>query len=146
MPYPLGSFPRFGHQQRWADERRQRAILNSILTRRAQAEEHLETEMAFCQELLKQSATFKANNAEGVRLIADFHRKLNRIQRIHAKGKRVYYQRLIDLLLWVCEMSGIHPELKEKDKDYMVAIIEGMADNYRDEVWKTALENPGNER
>ena len=141
MSYPLGSFPRFGHQQRWADERRQRAITNSILTRRARAEEHRETEMAFCQELLKQSVTFKANSPEGERLITEFHRKMHRIQRIHAKGKRVYYQRLIDLLLWVCEMSGIHPELKEKDKDYMEALIEGMADNFREDPWKRALES-----
>lgn len=34
MDYPLGSFPRFGHQERWARERRQRAIENSIITRR----------------------------------------------------------------------------------------------------------------
>ena len=34
MDYPLGSFPRFGHQERWARERRQRAIENSITTRR----------------------------------------------------------------------------------------------------------------
>jgi len=36
MSYPLGSFPRFGHQERWAQERRQRAIANSIATRQAQ--------------------------------------------------------------------------------------------------------------
>ncbi len=35
MSYPLGSFPRFGHQERWAQERRQRAIVNSIATRQA---------------------------------------------------------------------------------------------------------------
>ena len=35
MNYPLGSFPRYGHQERWAQERRQRAIANSIATRRA---------------------------------------------------------------------------------------------------------------
>jgi hypothetical protein len=34
MDYPLGSFPRFGHQERWARERRERAISNSITTRR----------------------------------------------------------------------------------------------------------------
>lgn len=34
MDYPLGSFPRFGHQERWARERRERAIENSITTRR----------------------------------------------------------------------------------------------------------------
>jgi hypothetical protein len=33
--YPLGSFPRFGHQERWAAERRDRAIANSIATRHA---------------------------------------------------------------------------------------------------------------
>ena len=31
--YPLGNFPRFGHQERWAAERRTRAIANSIATR-----------------------------------------------------------------------------------------------------------------
>ena len=35
MSYPLGSFPRFGHQERWAQERRERAIANSIATRGA---------------------------------------------------------------------------------------------------------------
>ncbi|MDB4680822.1 hypothetical protein OAE72_02620 [Akkermansiaceae bacterium] len=130
MTYPLGSFPRYGHQQRWADERRQRAITNSILTRQANAEAHLNTEMAFCQELLKQATTFRANNDEGERNIAEFYKKMNRIQRIHAKGKRVYYQRLIDLLLWVCEICGQYPELKHKDKEFMVALIEDTAFRY----------------
>ena len=35
MSYPLGSFPRYCHQERWAQERRQRAIANSIATRQA---------------------------------------------------------------------------------------------------------------
>jgi hypothetical protein len=35
MSYPLGSFPRYGHQERWAQERRERAIANSIATRQA---------------------------------------------------------------------------------------------------------------
>ncbi|MCC6354951.1 MAG: hypothetical protein IT577_13765 [Verrucomicrobiae bacterium] len=37
MDYPLGTFPRFGHQERWAHARRERAISNSIATRRWQA-------------------------------------------------------------------------------------------------------------
>jgi hypothetical protein len=56
MTYPLGSFPRFGHQQRWADERRSRAMLNSILTRQAQAEEHFMNEVALYELLEKFSA------------------------------------------------------------------------------------------
>jgi hypothetical protein len=35
MSYPLGSFPRYAHQERWAQERRDRAIANSIATRQA---------------------------------------------------------------------------------------------------------------
>ncbi len=35
MSYPLGSFPRYGHQERWAQERCERAIANSIATRQA---------------------------------------------------------------------------------------------------------------
>ena len=41
MDYPLGSFPRFGHQERWANERRERAIANSIATRQAMAARNL---------------------------------------------------------------------------------------------------------
>lgn len=41
MNYPLGSFPRFGHQERWANERRERAIANSIATRQAMAARNL---------------------------------------------------------------------------------------------------------
>jgi hypothetical protein len=50
MTYPLGSFPRFGHQQRWALGRGNRAILNSILTRQTIAAEHLRKERSQPQQ------------------------------------------------------------------------------------------------
>ena len=54
MDYPLGlgSFPRFGNQERWAIERRQWAIENSIATRQAMAARNLMVERPECRKCL----------------------------------------------------------------------------------------------
>jgi hypothetical protein len=52
--YPLGSFPRFPHQERWAQERRQRAIYNSIITRKWQKGQRQQREAEAMNQILSQ--------------------------------------------------------------------------------------------
>ena len=42
MQYPLGQFPRYGHQERMAQERRERAVANSVIARQNQRDDILE--------------------------------------------------------------------------------------------------------
>jgi hypothetical protein len=133
MKYPLGSFPRFAHQQRWADERRQRAISNSIATRRAMAERHLCLEMEFYEEMRIHAQTMQAQKVVKEERIAEAERMLESIRLKHAAGKRVYYRALIDALLFFCEIMGICPDLKHKSHDELVSLVQTMALNRLDD-------------
>jgi hypothetical protein len=130
MTYPLGSFPRFGHQARWASERRNRAILNSIFTRQMMAEEHLTKEMAlydiFCEIL--QGMT--ANTEEGEQQLAEIGLRLESIRRRHEDRRRVYYGVLGEILLFFCDVLGTYPELKDKDREGMKLVLESLADRH----------------
>lgn len=130
MKYPLGSFPRFAHQQRWADERRQRAISNSIATRRAMAEHHLRLEMEFCDEMRIHAQTLRAQKVIKEDRIAEADRMLEAIRLKHATGKRVYYRTLIDTLLFFCKIMAICPELKRKSHEELVTLVQTMAQNH----------------
>lgn len=130
MPYPLGSFPRYGHQQRWASARRERAINNSIVTRQARAYEHLQTEIAFYNVLCGFADTMKANNAEGEMLISQFQERLRSIHRKLSVGKRVYYRKLTETLLFCCEITGSYPELKDMTQYQLEAIVENEAEKF----------------
>ena len=127
MTYPLGSFPRFGHQQRWADERRSRAILNSILTRQANAEYNLRKEIAFHDILKRLAQGMRALNVEGEKQIAEFSARLGAVHRCHEAGKRVYFGKLAGLLLDYCELTGSHPELREMSRDHLKRTVENLA-------------------
>ena len=95
MGYPLGSFPRFGHQERWASERRQRAQANSAATLRWKKGQALNAEICFFNSLVENFwGEPTANNEEGERTIARIDKRLNSIKRKLESGERVYWKRL----------------------------------------------------
>lgn len=128
MTYPLGSFPRFGHQARWASERRNRAIMNSIFTRQMMAEEHLQKEIAlhevFCLKL--QSANFL--DEESQRELDEIDQRLKSIHRRHEAGKRVYYRLLTEIMVYFCEDN--YPELKDMSQERLKLIAEDLAERH----------------
>jgi len=130
MTYPLGSFPRFGHQERWAWERRNRAMLNSILTRQADAEEHLRKEIAL-QDILSQLLnSMRSNTSDGQHELNEWKSRLESIRRRHESGRRVYYRKLIEILLFFSNATGTHPELKGMSHDDHKRIIEDLAERH----------------
>lgn len=130
MSYPLGSFPRFGHQQRWANERRNRAIQNSILTRQADAAQHLAREIALYEIFCKLLQASTPSNEEGERYIAEISHKLESIRRRHESQHRVYYGILGNILRFFCDAMGKHPEMKDKDREGMKRVLEDLANRY----------------
>jgi hypothetical protein len=130
MTYPLGSFPRFGHQSRWASERRNRAILNSILTRQAMAEEHLTKEMALYEIFCEILQGITANTEEVEQQLAEIGLRLESIRRRHDSRRRVYYGVLGEILLFFCDAMGTHPELRSKDREEMKLVLESLANRH----------------
>lgn len=129
MTYPLGSFPRFGHQQRRANVRRQRGIE----TRQSLARQYLSIEQNFCEVLRIQLQNAKVLNSEGEALIAELDRRLESFRRKHEAGRRVYFKSLVDTLLFFCASAGIHPELKQKTQEELALIVESIGTNHRRE-------------
>lgn len=130
MTYPLGSFPRFGHQERWASERRDRAMVNSILTRQADAEEHLRKEIAL-QDILSQLLnSMSSNTTEGQQELDEWKSRLESIRLRHDSGKRVYYRKLIEVLLFFSNATSTHPELKGMSHDDHKRMIEDLAERH----------------
>ncbi|MCF7673710.1 MAG: hypothetical protein K9N23_01370 [Akkermansiaceae bacterium] len=127
MIHPLGSFPRFGHQERWARERRVRAIANSILTRQANAEYNLHKEIAFHDLLQRLAQGMHALSDKGERQIAELTARLDAVRRHHEAGRRVYFGKLAGLLLDYCEVTGSHPELREMSRDHLKRTVENLA-------------------
>ena len=130
MTHSLGSFPRFGHQDRWAFERRNRAILNSILTRQLMAEEHLAKEMALYEIFCELLQATMANNEEGERQIAEIVRKLEFIRRRHESRRRVYYGVLGEILIFFCDAMDKRPDLKDLGRERMKIELESLADRH----------------
>jgi hypothetical protein len=130
MTYPLGSFPRFGHQARWASERRNRAILNSIMTRQADAEDHLRKEIALHDVLSQLVNSMHSKAIEGQREIHEWKARLESIRQRHQAGKRVYYRKLIEVLLFFCDATSTHPELKGMSHDDHKRLVEDLAERH----------------
>lgn len=139
MNYPLGTFPGYGHQQRWAGDRRARAINNSIATRQAQAEEHFQTEIAFYNVLCGYADTMKAESTEGEVLLAEVHERLGSIRGKLSLGRRVYYRKLTETLLFFCEIIGVYPELKDMTQEQLKIIVQSEA-----EIFMSKNEGKGN--
>ena len=107
MPYPLGSFPRYGYQTRNAAIRRQVAQENSAATLRAKARYELQIEEAAYKyiDTLMTGATPK--NEEGATVLAEFYYRMDRILRYHDSGRRVYYKFIGETLRLACTSIGI---------------------------------------
>ena len=125
MTYPLGSFPRFGHQARWAFERRNRAMLNSILTRQAMAAEHLRKEIALHEVFCIILQSTNALNEEGQRELDEINRRLDSIRRRHEAGKRVYYKIFTEIMMYFCEDT--YPDMKKMSLAHLKQIVEDTA-------------------
>lgn len=126
MDYPLGSFPQFGWQASAAEERRERAIANSIATRKANAFYHLRIEAAFFNLLLTSYDTMTPLNAEGEVLVREFEFRMARIRRKLESGKRVYFKYLAETLVLFCDICGINPELKEMSNDALMILVHSL--------------------
>lgn len=94
MGYPLGQFPRYGHQIQRAAERRERAIWNSIVTRRNRANYYLRVEAAFYNHFIQFPNNANAKNAEGQKFLDDINARLFRIKTKLEQGHRVYFRKL----------------------------------------------------
>ena len=130
MGYPLGSFSRFGHQQRWANERRTRAMFNSMMTRQANAEEHFRKEIALYDIFTQVVHCMNSSTADGQLQINEFKIRLESIRHRHESGRRVYYRKLIDFVLLFCDVAEVHPQFKEAGYENQKAIIEDLAERY----------------
>lgn len=126
--YPLGSFPRFGHQARWASERCYRAQMNSALTRQIQAEEHLEREQALYEILQQLLVSIHLNSPEIIRAVEEQKSSLERAREKHKRGKRAYYGVFGDIFKWFFKSSGTHTEIcdynSEETKDLMISLAD----------------------
>jgi hypothetical protein len=111
MDYPLGSFPRFGHQERWAIERRQRAIENSIATRQAVAARNLMVEQEFYLMLDEYVQKMRPHCPETRAMADEILKRMNRIKRKHEAGQRVYFRYLGETLQLFCRSTGITSSL-----------------------------------
>ena len=99
MPhYPLGSFPRFGHQERWAEERRARAIANSIIARRRKATSKLNVEIALFNWFLEVRQELLPKTAKGQKVVNGIDKKLLAISAKLENGQRVYFKCFANIL------------------------------------------------
>lgn len=123
MSYPLGSFPRFAHQENWASERRERAIHNSIVTRKNEAHRHLEAEKKVCRLLEEIYSGLKPTCPEGEAFIRDLHNRIERIRHYHDQGMRVYYSYLGETMQKLCIHSGFPSGVNDFSKKQLEAFV-----------------------
>jgi hypothetical protein len=78
--YPLGSFPRFAHQEQWAQERRERAIHNSIITRQRKKMHRQQSEAKLMAKII---ASWKriADLIDGLKCSRELAREFRAISR-----------------------------------------------------------------
>lgn len=115
MNYPLGTFPRFGHQERWAQERRARASQNSAATRQAQAQYELAIEGEVLLSMEEVILTATANSPEGEAGLEEIKRRLDKIRIKHDAGQRVYYACLGETFQYFCRITGMSAEVQAFD-------------------------------
>lgn len=111
MGYPLGQFPRYGHQIQRAAERRERAIWNSIVTRKNRANYYLRVEAAFYNHLIQSTNDAKAKTAEGQQFLDNLNARLFRIKTKLEQGHRVYFRKLGCILRDFVVEAGICHEI-----------------------------------
>lgn len=137
MKYPLGSFPRFPHQQRRADARRQRAMENSIATKQAQARHHLDCEKAVYDALAEFVPTISVLCEEGIPVLVDLKARMARIKRKHDAGERVYYAYLGETFQIFCRGTGLSPEVDKMSPEE----LKEFAENFGRTRWEESIRN-----
>lgn len=130
MNYPLGSFPRFGHQQRWANERRQRAIENSIATRQADAQHKLFVEIEFFLMLDEYVQKMQPQCHKTCAMADEIHKRMNRIKCKHEARERVYFRYLGETLQLFCRSTGTNAVLEGLPPHRLAQVAEHLGEEY----------------
>jgi hypothetical protein len=130
MDYPLGSFPRFGHQVRWANERRERAIANSIASRQATAARHLAVEREFCDMLDQYVQSMRPNCPETRAMAHEILKRMARTKRKHGAGQRVYFRYLGETLQLFCRNTALTRSLEGLGPERFAQIAEDLGQEY----------------
>jgi hypothetical protein len=130
MDYPLGSFPRFGHQERWAIERRQRAIENSIASRQAAAARKLMVEREVYLMLDEYVQGMRPNCAETRAMADEILKRMARIKRKHEAGQRVYLRYLGKTLQLFCRNTALTQSLEGLGPERLAQIAEDLGEEY----------------
>ena len=128
MDYPLGSFPRFGHQERWAIERRQRAIENSVATRQAVAARNLMVEQEFYDMLDGYVQSMRPNCPETRAMADEILKRMARIKRKHVAGQRVYFRYLGETLQLFCRNTALTQSLEGLGLERLAQIAEDLGE------------------
>jgi hypothetical protein len=130
MDYPLGSFPRFGHQERWAIERRQRAIENSIASRQAAAARRLMVEQEVYLMLDEYVQKMQPKCPQTRAMADEILKRMNRIKRKHEAGQRVYFRYLGETLQLFCRSTGTTDALEGLAPERLAQIAEDLGEEY----------------
>ena len=130
MDYPLGSFPRFGHQGRWAIERRQRAIENSVATRQAMAARNLMVEREFYDMLDGYVQSMRPNCPETRAMAGEILKRMARIRRKHNAGERVYFRYLGETLQLFCRNTALTQSLEGLSPERLSQIAEDLGEQF----------------
>lgn len=128
--YPLGSFSRFGHQARWASERRHRAQVNSALTRQIKAEEHLEREQALVEVFQKLLDAITPTGKEAEQAVCGQVQAIDRARQKHAQGKRAHYGVFGGILRWFLKITNSHTSIQQYDREEMKDVLIDLADRH----------------
>lgn len=130
MNYPLGSFPRFGHQETWANERRERAIANSIATRQAMAARNLMVEREVYLMLDEYVQSMRPNCPETRAMADEILKRMSRIKRKHDVGQRVYFRYLGETLQLFCRNTALTESLEGLGPERLAQIAENLGEEY----------------
>jgi len=130
MDYPLGSFPRFGHQERWAIERRQRAIENSIASRQAAAARRLMVEREVYLMLDEYVQKMQPKCPQTRAMADEIQKRLNRIKRKHDADQRVYFRYLGETLQLFCRNTALTQSLEGLGPERLAQIAEDLGQEY----------------
>ncbi len=136
MDYPLRSFPRFGHQERWAIERRQRAIENSIA---AMAARKLMVEREFYDLLDGYVQSMRPNCPETRAMADEILKRMARIKRKHDVDQRVYFRYLGETLQLFCRDTALTKSLEGLGPERLAQIAEDLGEEYYGKRFAAAL-------
>jgi len=139
MDYPLGSFPRFGYQERGAIERRQRAIENSIASRQAAAARKLMVEREVYLMLDEYVQKMQPKCPQTRAMADEILKRMNRIKRKHEAGQRVYFRYLGETLQLFCRSTRTTDALEGLAPERLAQIAEDLGEEYHSRKFAVAL-------